>query len=193
MAQEATHQGARQGTVKFQPTAGEESVPEHFQLKPHTFSYQLTPGRNLLGKIASSTLTFPSPVKTPHENNNTVHCEYYRPLEAKGEAAKKYPGVIALHILGGDFALSRLFCTSLASRGVAALFVKLPYYGPRRQPGVSIRMISQDPRQTVRGMTQAVLGELKAKLRTSLARGAGRREGRPDRPRIEPPQGSAGP
>ena len=62
-----------------------------------------------------------------------------------------------LHILGGDFALSRLFCTSLASRGVSALFVKLPYYGPRRQPGVSIRMISEDPRQTVRGMTQGVL------------------------------------
>ena len=157
LAQDATSKGVQKGLVRFQPTAGEKGIPEHFRLKPHTFSYQLTPGRKVLERIASSTLTFPSPVKTPHKNNNTVHCEYYRPLEAKGEAAKKYPGVIVLHILGGDFALSRLFCTSLASRGVAALFVKLPYYGPRRQPGVSIRMISQDPRQTVRGMTQAVL------------------------------------
>ncbi|MCH8921528.1 MAG: alpha/beta hydrolase [Planctomycetes bacterium] len=153
VAQEAAHKG----TVKFQPTAGEQALPEHFQLKPHTFTYEFTPGRVLLGRIATSTLTFPSPVKTPHENNNTVHCEYYRPLGAKGDRDKKQPGVIVLHILGGNFALSRLFCTSLASRGVSALFVKLPYYGPRRQPGVSIRMISEDPHQTVRGMTQGVL------------------------------------
>ena len=62
-------------------------------------------------------MTFPSPVVTPHANNNTVHCEYFRPL-----AAGKHPGVIVLHILGGDFDLARLFCRSLAHRGTAALF-----------------------------------------------------------------------
>jgi dienelactone hydrolase len=40
---------------------------------------------------------------------------------------------------------------------VAALFVKMPYYGPRRQPDVKARMVSLDPHETVRGMTQAVL------------------------------------
>lgn len=50
------------------------------------------------------------------------------------------------------------------------------------------------------GMTEAVLGELKAHLRTSLARGACLRKGEPDRgedlpdrPWIAPPQRSAGP
>jgi len=62
-----------------------------------------------------------------------------------------------LHILGGDFDLSRLFCRALASHGVAALFVKMPYYGPRRQPDSPARMVSIDPEETVRGMTQAVL------------------------------------
>ena len=33
----------------------------------------------------------------------------------------------------------------------------MPYYGPRRQPGVPARMVSIDPHETVRGMTQAVL------------------------------------
>ncbi len=97
-------------------------------------------------------VTFPSPVITPHPNNNTVHCEYFQPV-----APGKHPGVIVLHILGGDFALSRLFCRGLAHHGVAALFVKMPYYGPRRQPDVKARMVSLDPHETVRGMTQAVL------------------------------------
>ena len=39
---------------------------------------------------------------------------------------------------------------------MAALFVKMPYYGERRQPGSSARMVSTNPEETVRGMTQAV-------------------------------------
>ena len=65
--------------------------------------------------------------------------------------------MIVLHILNGDFPLSRLFCAAVARRGVAALFVKMPYYGPRRQPGVDRRMVSIDPNETVEGTTQAVL------------------------------------
>jgi dienelactone hydrolase len=99
-----------------------------------------------------STLTFPSPVVTPHPNNNTVHCEYFCPV-----GPGKKPGVIVLHILGGDFDLARLFCRALANRGVAALFLKMPYYGERRQEDSPARMISTDPDETVRGMTQAVL------------------------------------
>ena len=43
------------------------------------------------------------------------------------------------------------------------------------------------------GMTEAVLGELRAHLRTSLARGACLREDLPDRPRIAPRPRSTGP
>jgi cephalosporin-C deacetylase-like acetyl esterase len=62
-----------------------------------------------------------------------------------------------LHILGGDFDLARLFCRAMATKGVNALFLKMPYYGERRQEGVEARMISMEPAETVSGMTQAVL------------------------------------
>jgi dienelactone hydrolase len=97
-------------------------------------------------------VTFPSPVKTPEDANNTVHCEYYR-----SSASGQRPGVIVLHILGGDFPLARLFANTLAQHGTNALFLKMPYYGPRRDPNSPRRMVSADPHQTVEGMTQAVL------------------------------------
>ena len=93
----------------------------------------------------------PSPVASPDPENNTVHAEYFRP-----EAAGRRPAVVVLHILGADFALSRYVAARLADRGVAALFVKLPYYGERRQPNSPARMVSTDPEETARGMTQAV-------------------------------------
>jgi dienelactone hydrolase len=90
-------------------------------------------------------------VKTKYESNNTVHCEYYCPT-----TPGKHPACIVLHILGGDFPLSRTFATALAHRGVASLFVIMPYYGPRRPADANVRMISADPRRTIDGMTQAV-------------------------------------
>jgi dienelactone hydrolase len=108
-------------------------------------------------QMASPTLevwdvTFPSPVRTSVEANNTVHAEYYR-----SRRDGRRPAVIVLHILGGDFELSRLFANCLAQHGVHALFVKMPYYGPRRDPASPSRMVSADPTETVAGMTQAVL------------------------------------
>lgn len=142
----------RTGEVKFSPTPAESSVPEIFRLDQHAFEYQQTPVPTVSKTVEISEVTFPSPVETPHACNNTVHCEYFRPV-----AAGRHPAVVVLHILGGDFELSRLFSRNLAQHGVAALFVKLPYYGPRRPEGVKVRMVSEDPRQTVEGMRQAVL------------------------------------
>lgn len=142
----------RQTTVVYVPPKGEESVDRRFRLPRHEFAYTQKPVGGATERLSLWTVTFPSPVTTPHENNNTVHCEYFLP-----KSDKPVPGVIVLHILGGDFNLSRLFCAALAEKGVAALFLKMPYYGPRQQPGVKRRMISPDPRETVEGMTQAVL------------------------------------
>ncbi len=142
----------RSGEVQFEPAGDESQVPELFRLAPHAFRFQQSPLPTVSKAMEIFEVTFPSPVETPHPNNNTVHAEYFRPT-----SEGLHPGVIVLHILGGDFQLSRLFCRSLAQEGVAALFVKLPYYGPRRQPEVKARMISEDPRETVRGMRQAVL------------------------------------
>lgn len=142
----------RTGSVHYAPAKDETNVPSHFRLPESDFTFQqeFLPGSSR--KLELSLVTFPSPIETPHENNNTVHCEYFRPL-----APGKHPGVIVLHILGGDFELSRLCCRQFAMNGVASLFVKLPYYGPRAQPGVKREMISASPQETVEGFTQAVV------------------------------------
>jgi len=140
------------GKADFVPTAAEADVPLAFRLEAHAFDWE---ARRMLTELDAFTVwdvTFPSPVESPVAVNNTVHCEYYQT-----HAAGRRPAVIVLHILGGDFPLSRMFCNALARRGVNALFVKMPYYGPRRDPDSPRRMVSPDPRATVAGMTQAVL------------------------------------
>ena len=138
------------GRVDFRPTAGEAGVPEQFRLEPATFAYRM---QSRLETPAYSvwSVQFPSPVVTPDVENNTVHAEYFRP--AGGD---KRPAVIVLHILGADFALSRYIALRLADRGVAALFVKLPYYGERQQPGGRKRFLSSDIERSVLAMRQGV-------------------------------------
>ncbi len=126
-------------------------MPEQFRLEARKFSFEAIPQPSVSDEVSVAWLTFPSPVHTPQEVNNTVHCEYYCPT-----SPGRHPGCIVLHILGGDFPLARTFANALAHRGVAALFVIMPYYGPRRDPKSPVRMVSNDPEETVRGMTQAV-------------------------------------
>jgi len=140
------------GRISLVPGATETQVPERFRLTPSTFDWQATRLHAVSPTFEVWDVTFPSPVTTPEEANNTVHCEYFR---TAGNSPR--PAVIVLHILGGDFPLSRLFCNALAQHGVHALFVKMPYYGPRRTPQSRRRMVSSDPEETVAGMTQAVL------------------------------------
>jgi dienelactone hydrolase len=143
------------GAVRYQPPKDESNIPPRFCLPEHSFPYAESLLGEMTDELTISLVTFPSPVVTAEENNNTVHCEYYQPRKASGQDPA--PGVIVLHILGGDFELSRLFCNALAHRGTAALFVIMPHYGPRRQPGSERRMISPNPHETVEGMTQAIL------------------------------------
>ncbi len=140
------------GTISFTAASTEPPTADRFRLPSTTFDWQAERISTVSDHFAIWNVTFPSPIKTPEEVNNTVHCEYFQSRQAG-----KRPAVIVLHILGGDFPLSRLFCNALAQHGVHALFVKMPYYGPRRDPASRRRMVSPDPRETVAGMTQAVL------------------------------------
>lgn len=144
-------QPIRTGTVEFVPRSDEASLPKPFQLQPHSFEFEQTGVSTTASIMRVSKVTFPSPIVTPHPNNNTVHCEYFCPT-----TPGKKPGVVVLHILGGDFDLARLFCRALAGKNINALFLKMPYYGERKQEGVDIRMISMKPEETVSGMVQAV-------------------------------------
>lgn len=105
-------------------------------------------------------LTYPSPVVTPVEQNNTIPADLYVPKNL--QAGAKYPAVICLHILNGDEQLTDLVCSSLAARGILAISFKLPYYGERGagkgpkamagSPNVfvgAIAQVGEDVRRTV--------------------------------------------
>ncbi len=140
------------GKVRFVPLEDQRRLPVMFRLQEHEFPYRLEPVQTISKRIEIFQLRFPSPVRTPWVPNNTVYAEYFRP---RGQGP--FPGVIGLHILGGDFDLLRLFCRTLAHQGVCALFVVLPHYGPRHAPGGPRRAVSEDVEQSVRALRQAVL------------------------------------
>jgi dienelactone hydrolase len=144
------------GKVTFKAVDDQADVAERFRLAPTQFAYELKPKRELpVSGIDIYELTFPSPVKTKYETNNTVYADYYLP---KGKGP--FPGVIILDILDGSQVVSRGIATVLASHGIAGLCVQMPYYGPRRPPGEKVRLLSADLGQldqTMEGVRQTVL------------------------------------
>jgi dienelactone hydrolase len=143
------------GEVEFQLTPEESSVPQLFRLKHETFRYEVEPVLATL-RYRVSRVRFPSPITTSAPENNVVHAEFFDPIGFPG----RRPAVVVLHILGSDFPLSRYLAARLADRGVAALFLKLPYYGERRPTGgpdpVPVRFLSTDIERTMTSMRQGV-------------------------------------
>ncbi|GIW82786.1 MAG: hypothetical protein KatS3mg105_4593 [Gemmatales bacterium] len=141
------------GIIPFKPVGDQKEVPQRYRLAEHKFPYELEFYRRLPeNKIELYKLRFPSPVTSPYPENNTVHAEYYRPV-----IQGKMPGVIVLHITGGDQSLSRTISTILAKNGIAALFVQMAYYGPRRPAGKRVRLLSADYNHTMAAVRQTVL------------------------------------
>lgn len=140
------------GKTTFRPTKSDDKIPERYRLDACAFAWELKPKMELPASgVEIYTLTFPSPVKSPHPQNNTVHAEYYRP-RGKGP----FPGVIVLDILGGDGALSRGVARHLAQNGIAGLFVQMAYYGPRRPMG-GPALVTVNVEHTMNGIRQTVL------------------------------------
>lgn len=139
------------GEARFEPTPAEAGVPAVFRLERARYPYEMELRRET-SRYRVWAVRFPSPVVTVDEANNTVHTEYFEP-SGSGPDSKR-PAVVVLHILGADFALARYFAARLADRGVAALFLKLPYYGERRPAGK--RFLSSDLTRTVSAMRQGV-------------------------------------
>jgi cephalosporin-C deacetylase-like acetyl esterase len=65
--------------------------------------------------------------------------------------------VIVLDITAGDQRLSRMIATCLAQNEIAALFVQMAYYGPRRPPGSKLRLLSTNIPHTLEAVRQTVL------------------------------------
>ena len=144
---------AETGSFRFAPAGNQKNVPLRYRLAAATFDYWMALQYDLpSADVSVYRVRFPSPVQTPHPENNTVHAEYYRPY-GKGP----FPGVIVLDVTAGDQSLSRGIATHLAQNGIAGLFVQIAYYGPRRPPGSKLRLLSPNIKQTTAAVTQTVL------------------------------------
>jgi dienelactone hydrolase len=130
------------GTARFRPIGDQVQIPERYRLADHTFAWEMEPKLELAS----------TPVTTEHKENNTVHAEYYRP---KGDGP--FPAVIVLDVTAGDQNLSRIIATHLANKGIAALFVQMAYYGPRRPADSDLRLLSPDVPRTLAAIRQTVL------------------------------------
>lgn len=142
------------GTVKVEcPDDAAAGVPERYRLPACSFDYTLAPRVKLRHSgVDTFDLTFPSPVKSGVERNDTVHAEFFVPA-----GGGRFPAVIVLDIMDGAGVVSRGQALWLAQSGVAALVVHMPYYGPRRTPGSKVRLVSTDLGRTVEGVRQLVL------------------------------------
>jgi dienelactone hydrolase len=160
------------GTVHFTPTGDQRNIPERYRLDARTFDYEMDLKFELPDAgVRICRLRFPSPVVSACPENNTVHAEYYRP-----RGPGPFPAVIVLDITAGDQSLSRAICTHLARNGIAGLFVQMAYYGPRRPPGSSLRLLTMDYQHTLEAIRQTVLD-----LRCATAWMGSRAELNPDR------------
>ena len=141
------------GTVQFVPLGDQANVPARYRLEKHAFDWEMNPKIDLpVAGVEVFEVRFPSPVVTKYPENNTVHAEFYRPV-----GPGPFPAVIVLDITGGNQKLSRIFARHLAQNKIAGLFVQMAYYGPRRPPGKSPRLMSPDIDQTIEGVRQTVL------------------------------------
>jgi len=129
---------------------GERAIEGVFAHEPASFPFRMEPLR-ALGPTRIYHLTYPSPGPSAHPQNLTVHAEYYRP---KGEGP--FPSAVVLDILDGRGYVARLLATTLAARGVAALYVTLPYYGERRPPAADLDLDAIDLPDVAGAMKQAV-------------------------------------
>ncbi|HTU91846.1 MAG TPA: prolyl oligopeptidase family serine peptidase [Gemmataceae bacterium] len=141
------------GNFRFTPTGDQANVPERYRLSERTFDYQMRLLRELPNSgVRVFRVQFPSPVKSATPENNAVHAEYYLP-SGKGP----FPGVIVLDITAGNQNLSRYLSLFLAQKKIAALFVQMAYYGPRRPPGSKLRLLMPNIEHSLGAIRQTVL------------------------------------
>lgn len=140
-------------TVTFTPDGDQKKIPERYRLEAHKFDCEMVLEKSMpLSGIEIYSVCFPSPLKTPHEENNTVHAEYYRPRKDG-----PFPCVLILDITAGDMVVSRTMARHLAKSGIGGVCVYMPYYGPRKPNGSRERLLSYDIKHTVEAVRQTVL------------------------------------
>ncbi len=132
----------------------QQKMIDKYYAAPQQFAYGMTP---MLTTSAYQVyqVSFPSPYKSPVEQNNTVYGEYYE--SAIGGTGKK-PAVILLDILDGSMVVSRIMANGLAYKGINSCIMSMPYYGKRRPEGdLFKKSISADINLFMASVEQAVM------------------------------------
>jgi dienelactone hydrolase len=105
-------------------------------------------------------VSFPSPVKTPHPENNTVWCRYFG-----ATTSGRHPAVVMLHHAEGATQLEDFIARKFAGDGLPTLLVQFPYYGKRRPADKSqadfLRTANLDTMLTI--LRQGILDAHRAK------------------------------
>jgi dienelactone hydrolase len=121
-----------------------------------TSDYGFAPSASASGG-ETGVLTFPSALVTPHPENNVVHARYFKATRVKRGAPKRAVVVLAQWNSdeGGHIALSKL----LATLGISALRISLPYHDRRMPPELSRAdyIVSSNVARTLQVCRQAVL------------------------------------
>ncbi|MDB5357946.1 MAG: hypothetical protein JWN24_4399 [Phycisphaerales bacterium] len=105
-------------------------------------------------------LTFPSPFKSDWPQNNVVPAEFYVPKGGKG----KVRVAIVLDIMDGSAILARGMARGMSENGVAALYVPMAYYGPRRpKSDPHLKGLVDDPARMLDALRQTVMDIRRAK------------------------------
>jgi hypothetical protein len=123
-----------------------------------TTDYTLTPDED------GGWLTFPSAFVTPHPENNTVYCRYFRSSAKASVERRPRAAVLVLpqwnSDAGGHVGLSRM----LAMAGMSALRLSLPYHDRRMPPELrrADYIVSSNVARTVQVCRQAVLDARRA-------------------------------
>ncbi|MEP7367146.1 MAG: alpha/beta hydrolase family protein [Acidobacteriota bacterium] len=124
--------------------------------RSHDFFVHPAPGDahfKAAGSTGGGTVTFTSGVRTPHEENNTVHAEYFPAPEARGRA------VLVIPQWNSDFESHLGLCRLLNRFGMSALRLS-PAYHHRRMPPELTRAdyhVSANLGRTVQATRQSVV------------------------------------
>lgn len=146
------------GIVDYQPLDDPKKVPAEYHLDSHQFPFEMTLKQNRDKEgFNIYSVTFPSAVTTKYPSNNTVHCDWYRPV---GDGP--FPATVVLDILDGSQKVTKLQSTYLAQKGIACLTVQMAYYGPRRPPNSKVRLLMPDIDHTLGAIRQTVLDNRRA-------------------------------
>jgi dienelactone hydrolase len=106
-------------------------------------------------KFTQYWLSFPSDVRSPIPEHNTVWCRFWQPKDG----LKRRPAAILLHWLGGNFDTLEIVGQRMAEQGIATLMLYMPGYGPRKakDAGPNEKLTKKDMEAMILGLHQTVL------------------------------------